>query len=487
MGFRGMLTKRSVSVGISRRGFISGGDVGQQLTALLMLCDCSVLRIPGQAAGRLHTSLRGRRLDTTSPHGWYAKKSPLHEQFVNTFSSYEMSRSDWLQGTFLRPLTSSPRQLRVRGRTQLYAMEQRTSCSPLRHGFTLVELLVVIAIIGVMVGLLLPAVQAAREAGRRSACQNKLKQLALAMHNFESAQKAFPSNYQGGRVGTQWDHWNCLNATYMILPSMEEESLYGRMTAARSDTHFWTNLAGLTRRKMPALTCPSDEPPTTRPVLWDASHDIASANYAWSSGSGPYGYDTREKFNGFMHGEKRGALNPKAPRTESAASWPGFTIKDFTDGTSKVIMAAEQLSGSGSNEAVFPRNIAMQDDNNAFLAIVNKDFATQAEIDVIAAAQASPTAWGGNNGMAWGYNGGAASMINMTVPPNWSSPSGGGRSGPSFMYDSTYGVFPARSRHPGLVNAVMVDGATVTLRDGIDLLTIQRLGNRKDGGVVTLP
>jgi prepilin-type N-terminal cleavage/methylation domain-containing protein len=354
-------------------------------------------------------------------------------------------------------------------------------------GFTLVELLVVIAIIGVLVGLLLPAVQAAREAGRRSACQNKLKQMALAMHSFESAQKAFPSNYQGGEVGTQWEPWYCLNATYMILPYMEEESLYVRMTAARSDSSFGTNLTGLTRRKMPALICPSDEPPTSRPVSWGASHDIASANYAWSSGSGPYGYNTRGSFNGFMHGERRGALWPLAPRTESAPSWPGFTIKDFTDGTSKVIMAAEQLSGSGSNEAVFPRNIALQANNNAISAIVNKDFATQAEIDVIAAAQASPTAWGGNNGMAWGYNGGAASMINMTVPPNWSSPSGGGASGPSLMYDWTWGVFPARSRHPGLVNAVMVDGATVTLRDGIDLLTIQRLGNRKDGGVVQLP
>jgi hypothetical protein len=350
-----------------------------------------------------------------------------------------------------------------------------------------VELLVVIAIIGVLVGLLLPAVQAAREAGRRSACQNKLKQLALAMHNFESAQKAFPSNYQGGAVGTEWEAWQCLNATYMILPYMEEESLYVRMTAARSDTNFWQNLQGLIRRKMPALICPSDEPPTSRPVAWGASDDIASANYAWSSGSGPYGYTGRGALNGFMHGERRGDLWPKAPRTESAPSWPGFTIKDFTDGTSKVIMAAEQLSGSGSNEAVFPRNIALQANNNAISAIVNKDFATQAEIDVIAAAQASPTAWGGNNGMAWGYNGGGASMINMTVPPNWSSPSGGGASGPNLMYDWTWGVFPARSRHPGLVNAVMVDGATVTLRDGIDLLTIQRLGNRKDGGVVQLP
>ena len=79
-----------------------------------------------------------------------------------------------------------------------------------------------------------------------------------------------------------------------------------------------------------------------------------------------------------------------APRTESSPSWPGFTIKDFTDGTSKVIMAAEQLSGSGSNEAVFPRNIALQADNNTITAIVNKEFATQAEIDAITEPKTLP-------------------------------------------------------------------------------------------------
>src|SRR5688572_11652330 len=94
------------------------------------------------------------------------------------------------------------------------ACRTRVSRSQGRPGFTLVELLVVIAIIGVLVALLLPAVQAAREAARRMKCGNNLKQLGLGLHNFHDTRLKFPENTNGS-VG-----WTCL-----ILPYIEQKSL----------------------------------------------------------------------------------------------------------------------------------------------------------------------------------------------------------------------------------------------------------------------
>jgi prepilin-type N-terminal cleavage/methylation domain-containing protein/prepilin-type processing-associated H-X9-DG protein len=125
------------------------------------------------------------------------------------------------------------------------------------HGFTLVELLVVIAIIGILISLLLPAVQAAREAARRTQCSNVLKQLGLAVLNYESAKKQLPNSTRPGGSTTA----PRISGFTLILPFLEEENLYKQYDF----TINWDAIKGagganlsITKTPIPALLCPSD-------------------------------------------------------------------------------------------------------------------------------------------------------------------------------------------------------------------------------------
>ncbi len=136
----------------------------------------------------------------------------------------------------------------------------RHSTSRSRFAFTLVELLVVIAIIGILVGLLLPAVQQAREAARRMQCTNNLKQMALAMHNYESSYKTFPTANIVRQDGTlmRGDGWTW---HARILPMLEQIALYNRVshvmgTDAGTSTSPEQVLAGRTTR-LSVFQCPS--------------------------------------------------------------------------------------------------------------------------------------------------------------------------------------------------------------------------------------
>jgi prepilin-type N-terminal cleavage/methylation domain-containing protein len=151
---------------------------------------------------------------------------------------------------------------------------------PAIKGFTLIELLVVIAIIAVLIALLLPAVQAAREAARRSGCVNNLKQIGLALHNYEQANGVFPPGYVGSILGTVLDAcdqdpelgtrvdlgtgwaWGS-----MILPYLEQQPLYSSINFNLSVAYHQNDTCSLTALNV--YLCPSDDGPSVAPVFED--------------------------------------------------------------------------------------------------------------------------------------------------------------------------------------------------------------------------
>ncbi|MFO0817502.1 MAG: DUF1559 domain-containing protein [Pirellulales bacterium] len=327
-----------------------------------------------------------------------------------------------------------------------------------RRGFTLVELLVVIAIIGVLVALLLPAVQAAREAARRTACNNNLKQLGLAMHNFHDVNGKFPRNYRqvGGNA------WEALSANYFILPFVEQQPLFD-MQEPNLSNWGWT-YSNTMNTRLAVFLCPSTPAGNrrgTHPHGWDGP----GGNYAWSTGSSIETVWAGDRFNGII------------------AYQVDRTMADVTDGLSNTLLASELLAGSGQTggSGKFPNDV-FYTGNGPFNAVVNRDFPTLAELNVIGTtAKSSPIGYKSNNGNMWAWYAAAFSTLNTAAPPNWSFPSAGGDCCPGGSHDWGFGIIPPRSKHPGVVNALLGDASVRTIANTVDVLTFQRLGNRRDG------
>lgn len=193
-----------------------------------------------------------------------------------------------------------------------------------RSAFTLVELLVVIAIIGILVGLLLPAVQAAREAARRMQCGNNLKQLGLALLNYESANKRLPS----GRTDA-----TSLSAFGALMPYMEQSTVHQLIDFNVNGNH--ANNAAARAVTIPTLICPSD-PVTVIPVVgW------AGTNYRSNQGSGI--------LNGLPPGSASdpnfGYPEPNGPMIPTKF----LKISDIIDGLSNTAAFSEHGKGDFSN------------------------------------------------------------------------------------------------------------------------------------------
>ncbi|NNJ26033.1 DUF1559 domain-containing protein [Alienimonas chondri] len=185
-----------------------------------------------------------------------------------------------------------------------------------RRGFTLIELLVVIAIIAILVSLLLPAVQQAREAARRSQCQNNLKQLGLAMHNYHGTYKSLPIG-NGGGTGASWAANRRASGFPSLTPYLDQTPLWTRIKAERTGRGATWN--GPYNVQITTLLCPSDGVPHTDTL------SSGDTNYGLC-----YGDNGRTHFNTSAQ-HRRGAFAHRVVR--------GF--RDLKDGTTTTVLAAE--------------------------------------------------------------------------------------------------------------------------------------------------
>jgi len=191
-----------------------------------------------------------------------------------------------------------------------------------RSAFTLVELLVVISIIGVLVGLLLPAVQSAREAARRMSCSNNLKQIGLAMHNYHDVAKKFPPGAAFGDDSFSW-------ATF-ILPQMEETALYDGIDFDKDvdpDKTIVLTDNPLLATKIATYNCPSSDLLSESPLRTSGGH-----------GGAPLGGFAKNDYSGNL-GSGGGSITGMFGKIKDNIR--PTRIRDVLDGTSKTIMIGE--------------------------------------------------------------------------------------------------------------------------------------------------
>jgi prepilin-type N-terminal cleavage/methylation domain-containing protein/prepilin-type processing-associated H-X9-DG protein len=353
-----------------------------------------------------------------------------------------------------------------------------------RSAFTLIELLVVIAIIAVLIALLLPAVQAAREAARRAQCTNNLKQIGLALHNYESGTGSFPwtqgtamssyPNFSSGKMsweagydGSAQEYQN-FGALALMLPYMEQTPTYNAINFSFGMATFVipgsTDVCQATaiNQTINSFLCPSDAQGRGR-NNYRASN---GTNWDWWSRSGGAGALTRPQPGGQTIG----------------------TIAGVTDGTANTIAFFERNRGDGDNSrysrgdvyvgvgtlANFPTYVLS---NPADFTFLN----SQAIPACLSFVQSNPTATWDWGGFYWAAGEYTNSVGSFNLTPNSKTPD----CSPWGGVGTGYGFFSARSYHPGGINAAFADGSVRFIKDSINPLTWFALGTRGNGEVIS--
>lgn len=309
-----------------------------------------------------------------------------------------------------------------------------------RDGFTMVELLVVIAIIGILVSLLLPAVQKVREAANRSKCQNNMKQFVLAASNYHDTKKVFPASRI--LLPSGWG----LTGQAQLLPYMEQDTAY-QLVNFNANWDDASNAAA-SAYQISFFRCPSDGVNPALPANW------AGINYRFNEGRGicfNYGISDPTGANASLP-------PPDGPFFLNSA----WSMADITDGLTNTAAFSENLTGDFSNSMATPKSDVYGPSGTP--TTEDEAMTMCAAIDPYDLAFQS---WSGI-GAPWTQGFHSTTSYRHTAPPNFRSC--GFRPGRCVM--------SAGSNHPNGVNLGMCDGSVHFVTNDISLATWRALGSR---------